>query len=50
MKMLFILYLLLSSQNIFILAESSSYDYSSYTATSTNTNLQSQTISCTTSG
>ena len=50
MKTLLILYLLLSSQNIFLLAESSSYNYSSYSATSTNTNLSSQTISCTTSG
>ena len=50
MKTLLILYLLLSSQNIFLLAESSGYNYSSYSATSTNTNLSSQTISCTTSG
>ena len=50
MKTLLILYLLLSNQNIFLLAESSGYNYSSYSATSTNTNLSSQTISCTTSG
>ena len=50
MKTLLILYLLLSSQNIFLLAESSGYNYSSYSATSTNTNLSGQTISSTTSG
>ena len=50
MKAILILFLLIFNPNIFILATSSGYDYSSYSAKSTNTNLSSQTISCTTSG
>ena len=49
MKNVLIICLLLLNQN-FILAESSSYDYSSYTATSKDKSLTSQTVECTTSG
>ena len=49
MKNVLIICLLLLNQN-FILAESSSYDYSSYTATSQDKSLTSQTVECTTSG
>ena len=49
MKAILIISLLLSNPNIFLLAESSSYDYSSYSATSTNTNLSGQTVSSATS-
>ena len=49
MKEILILCLLLFNPN-YILSASSSYDYSSYTATSTNTNLSGQTISSTISG
>ena len=50
MKAILIISLLLSNPNIFLLAESSSYDYSSYSATSTNTNLSGQTVSSAKSG
>ena len=49
MKEILILFLLASYPTL-IFSESSSYDYSSYSATSTNTNLSSETISSTTSG
>ena len=49
MKAILILCLLLFNLN-YILSESSSYNYTSYTATSTNTNLSGQTVSSTTSG
>ena len=49
MKNVFLICLLLLNQN-FILAENSSYDYSSYTATSVDTSLTSDNIACTTTG
>ena len=49
MKEILIFCLLLINPN-YVFPASSSYDYSSYTATSTNTNLSGQTISSTTSG
>ena len=49
MKNVFLICLLLLNQN-FILSENSSYDYSSYTATSVDTSLTSDNIACTTTG
>ena len=49
MKNVFLICLLLLNQN-FIFAENSSYDYSSYTATSVDTSLTSDNIACTTTG